>query len=136
MRSHTNAENQGGGASHRKSENQRRFAIFTKGNCMPNFNRVFLMGHLTRDVETRYTPSGTAVGSFAMAVNREWKNQDGEKQKETSFFECTAFGKQAETLAEYVHKGDPLFLEGRLKQDSWDDIQFHKYSICRESIIH
>jgi single-strand DNA-binding protein len=88
---------------------------------MPNLNRCFLMGNLTRDCELRYLPSNAAVVSFGMAINRRWKNQAGESQDETTFVDLEAFGKQAEVLNQYVRKGDPLFIEGRLKLDQWSD---------------
>lgn len=88
---------------------------------MPNFNKVILAGHLTRDWEMRYAKSGSAVGSNAIAVNRKWKNEDGDQQEEVSFFNVTAFGKSAETLDEYTKQGDPILVDGRLKQDTWKD---------------
>lgn len=90
---------------------------------MASFNKTILMGHTTRDVELRFTPKGAAVGEFAIAVNHTWTNEAGERKEEVSFFNCVVFGKQAETLAQYVKKGDPLFLEGRLKQETWEDKQ-------------
>jgi len=88
---------------------------------MPGFNKVFLMGHLTRDIELRYTGSGTAVGSFGLEVNRTWTGKDGKKGEETTFVDMTAWGKQAETMGQYLHKGSAVFVEGRLKLDQWDD---------------
>ena len=88
---------------------------------MPSFNKVMLMGNLTRDPEVRYTPKGTAVASVDIAVNRVWSTETGEKKEEVTFVSCTAWGKQAETLGQYVSKGKPLFIEGRLKLDQWDD---------------
>ena len=87
---------------------------------MPNLNKVFLMGNLTRDPELRFTPSGTAVGNFGIATNRRFKNSSGELQEEATFVDVDVFGRQAEVLNEYVHKGDPLFIEGRLKLDEWE----------------
>ena len=88
---------------------------------MPFYNKVILMGHLTRDVETKGLQGGSTVGNFGMAVNRKWKDAKGNAKDETLFVDITAWGKQAETLANYVHKGDPLFVEGRLKLDQWQD---------------
>ena len=82
-----------------------------------------LIGNTTRDVELRYTPSGAAVASFGMAMNRKWKTESGEEKDEVCFVDCTAFGKSAETLSKYVKKGNPLYVEGRLKLDQWDDKQ-------------
>ena len=81
------------------------------------------MGNLTRDVEMTYTPKGAAVGKLSLAINRNWTTEDGEKREEATFVDVTYFGKSAETLAQYVHKGDPLYVEGRLKLDQWDDKQ-------------
>ena len=86
---------------------------------MANFNRVVLMGNLTRDPELRYTPNGSAVASFAIAVNRRYK-VDNEKREETSFFDIVFFGKSAEIIAEYMKKGRPILVEGRLQQRRWE----------------
>lgn len=86
-----------------------------------NFNKVILIGRLTRDVELRYLPKGTAVAKLGFAVNRRWTNEVGEKREEVTFVDVDAFGKQAETLSQYVKKGDALLCEGRLRQESWDD---------------
>ena len=87
---------------------------------MANLNKVFLMGNLTRDPELRYTPSGTAVCDFGLAVNRRWRGQDGEQRDETCFVDITAWARQAEVISEYCRKGRPLFVEGRLRLDSWE----------------
>jgi single-strand DNA-binding protein len=86
---------------------------------MANFNKVMLLGNLTRDPELRYLPSQTAVVEFGLAINRKYKGQDGSVKEETCFVDCQAFGKPAETLNKYCRKGNPLFIEGRLKFDSW-----------------
>lgn len=86
---------------------------------MPNLNKVFLMGNLTRDPEMRYTPSNTAVVDFGLAVNRTWRNQQGEQQEETTFVDCTAFARTAEVINQYLQKGRPLFIEGRLRLERW-----------------
>lgn len=88
---------------------------------MPSFNRVTLIGNLTRDPETRDLPSGTTLCDFGLATTRHYKTAGGEDREETCFIDCTAFGKQAEVLSQYVTKGRPLFVEGRLKYDQWDD---------------
>ena len=84
-----------------------------------NVNKVFLGGNITRDPQLSYLPSQTAVVDFGMAVNRKWQSKDGEKKEEVCFIDLQVFGKSAETLNKYVSKGDPLFIEGRLKFDSW-----------------
>ena len=90
---------------------------------MANFNKVILAGNLTRDPELRYTPKGTAIAKFGMAINRTWRTDTGETKEEVTFVDLDAFGKQAETLAQYMKKGSPLLVEGRLKLDQWDDKQ-------------
>lgn len=86
---------------------------------MANFNKVILVGNLTRDIEIRYTQGGLAVGKMGMAINRKYKQ--GEEAKETTcFVDLTAFGRQAEVLNEYVSKGSPLFVEGRLEYSTWE----------------
>ena len=90
---------------------------------MPDFNKVFLMGHLTRDPEIRHTQSGTAICSFGMAINRKWKGKDDRDGEEVCFVDLTAWGKTGEVINEYCHKGSPLFVEGRLKLDQWEDKQ-------------
>lgn len=88
---------------------------------MSSYNRVILMGNLTRDPELRYTPSGTAVAEFGLAVNdRRKNNQTGEWVEDTQFIDITMWARQAEIAAEYLAKGSPVFLEGRLKFDSWE----------------
>lgn len=87
---------------------------------MANFNRVFLMGNLTRDPELRYTPSGTAVTNLRIAVNRRYKTQAGEIKEETAFITVVTWGKQAETCTQFLSKGRPIFVEGRLQMRSWE----------------
>ncbi|MBC7835196.1 MAG: single-stranded DNA-binding protein [Phycisphaerales bacterium] len=86
-----------------------------------SYNKVILMGNLTRDLELRYTPNNTAVANFGVAVNREWKSPDGQKNEEVTFVDCEAWGKQAEIMSQYLSKGRKVFLEGRLKLDTWKD---------------
>ena len=95
---------------------------------MPNFNKVYLMGNLTRDPEMRTTPTGTSVCQFGMAVNRIYNNSNGERQEETTFVDIEAWGRQAETISKYVNKGNPLFVEGRLKLDTWENNEGEKRS--------
>lgn len=90
---------------------------------MANVNIVILAGNLTRDVELRYSPKGTPVASFGVAVNRKWKDDAGELKEEVSFFDCVAWGRTAETIAQYFKKGGSILVQGRLKQESWDDKQ-------------
>ena len=87
---------------------------------MASLNKVFLMGNLTRDPELRYTPSGTAVATFTVAVNRVYKLPSGEKKEEVSFIRIVAWARQAETCGEFLQKGSPVFVEGRLQSRSWD----------------
>jgi len=82
---------------------------------MANYNKVMLMGNLTRDPQLSYTPNQTAVVDFALAVNRRWTGQDGSQREETCFVDCTAFGRPAENINKYLSKGRPVFVEGRLK---------------------
>ena len=88
---------------------------------MANFNKVYLIGNLTRDPELRVTPKGTAICQFGLAVNRQFKDESGALRDETTFVDIEAWGKQGETIAKYCTKGRPLFVEGRLKFDQWED---------------
>jgi single-strand DNA-binding protein len=90
---------------------------------MSSLNKVFLMGNLTRDPDVRYTPSGTAVCAIGLAVNRRFTTQGGEDREEVCFVDIEVFGRQAETCGEYLRKGAPILLEGRLRLDQWDDRQ-------------
>lgn len=85
------------------------------------FNKVILMGNLTRDVETRTTASGQTVSNFSLAVSRSWRGQDGQQQEQTSFINCVAWGKTGEIIAQYVSKGQSLLVSGRLDQRSYED---------------
>ncbi|HLU37889.1 MAG TPA: single-stranded DNA-binding protein [Planctomycetota bacterium] len=95
---------------------------------MANFNKVILLGNLTRDVELRYSQGGLAIAKLGMAINRRTTGQDGEAKETTCFVDLTAFGKQAEVLNQYVGKGSPLFVEGRLEYSTWDDQEGQKRS--------
>jgi len=86
---------------------------------MASFNKVLLMGNLTRDPQLSYTPSQTAVVDFGVATNRKWTAQDGGQRDETCFVDCRAFGRMAENINKFFSKGKPIFLEGRLTYDSW-----------------
>ncbi|MFC1738524.1 single-stranded DNA-binding protein [Planctomycetota bacterium] len=86
---------------------------------MANFNKVLLMGNLTRDPQLSYLPSQTAVVEFGLATNRKWTGQDGTAREETCFVDCRAFGKMAENINKYLNKGRPVFIEGRLTFDTW-----------------
>ena len=90
---------------------------------MASYNKVMLLGNLTRDPEVKYTPKGTAVTELGLAVNRTYTTDGGEKREETTFVDITMWGRQAEIAGEYHKKGRPLFVEGRLQLDTWDDKQ-------------
>lgn len=87
---------------------------------MANLNMVLLIGNLTRDPELRYIPSGTAVANFGLATNRIYNTQDGERKEEVCFVEIVVWSKTAENCANYLSKGSPVFIEGRLQFDSWE----------------
>src|SRR5947207_6773712 len=88
---------------------------------MPNLNKVMLIGNLTRDPEIKYTPKGTAIADIGLAVNRNYTTESGEKREEVTFIDVTLWGRVAEIVGEYCKKGRPLFVEGRLQLDQWDD---------------
>ena len=88
---------------------------------MATLNKVMIIGNLTRDPELRHTGKGTAVAEIGIAINRVWKDESGQKQEETTFVEVTLWGRQAEVAAEYLTKGRPVYIEGRLQTDTWDD---------------
>lgn len=88
---------------------------------MPNLNKVQLMGNITRDPEVRYTPKGTAVTDISLAINRNYTGDDGQRHEETTFVDITFWGRQAEVIGEYMKKGRPLYVEGRLQLDTWED---------------
>ncbi|HEY0369726.1 MAG TPA: single-stranded DNA-binding protein [Chthoniobacterales bacterium] len=90
---------------------------------MASFNKVILIGNLTRDPEVRYTPKGTAVAEIGLAVNRVYTTDSGEKREEATFVDVTLWGRTAEIAGEYLKKGRPVFIEGRLQLDTWDDKQ-------------
>lgn len=86
-----------------------------------SFNKVILMGNLTRDVEVKTTSGNSTVGLIGIAVNRSYKTQAGERREETTFVDCEAWGRTAEVMAQYLFKGSRVLIEGRLKMDQWDD---------------
>jgi len=88
-----------------------------------NLNRVFLAGNLTRNVEVRFTPKGTPVADLGLAVNRVYSTEDGQKKEDVTFLDVTLWGRQAEVAGQYLKKGRPVFIEGRLQLDTWDDKQ-------------
>jgi len=88
---------------------------------MANFNKVLLMGNLTKDPELRYTPQGAAVVNLRLAVNRRFRNKNQELKEEVCFITVVVWNKQAETCNQYLHKGSPCFVEGRLQSRSWED---------------
>src|SRR3989440_11979423 len=93
---------------------------------MANFNKVILAGNLTRDPELRYTPKGTAIAKIGLAINRTWKNEAGETKEEVTFVDVDAFGRQAEVIGQYMKKGRPFLVEGRLRLDQWEDKNTHQ----------
>lgn len=98
---------------------------------MPNLNRVFLMGNLTRDPELRYLPSNRPTASVGLATNRTWYDENKEKKSETTYIDCDAHDKTAETIYKYLKKGSPAYFEGRLKFDTWQDEEGNKQSKLR-----
>ena len=90
---------------------------------MANYNKVILIGNLTRDPELRYSSKGTAVAKLSVAVNRSWKTETGEQREEATFVDVDAFGRQAEIIGQYFRKGRPIMIEGRLRLETWEDKQ-------------
>jgi single-strand DNA-binding protein len=90
---------------------------------MASYNKVLLMGNLTRDPQLKYLPNQTAVVEFGVACNRKYKTQSGEQREEVTFVDCSAFARTAEVINQYFTKGKPIFIEGRLKFDQWEDKQ-------------
>ncbi len=88
---------------------------------MASFNKVILMGNLTRDPELKYTPKGTAIAKIGLAVNRVWRTDTGEQREEVTFVDVDIFGRTAENVGQYMRKGRPILVEGRLKLDQWED---------------
>jgi len=88
-----------------------------------NYNRVLLMGNITRDIELKYTQTNQAVATVGLAVNRKYKGADGQLKEDVTFVDCDAWGKTAEMISQYFAKGRPIFIEGRLRLDTWKDKQ-------------
>ncbi len=95
---------------------------------MANYNKIILVGNLTRDPQLSFLPSQTPVVEIGLAVNRRWRSKEGEQREETCFIDCRAYGKQAETINQYMKKGRPLLVEGRLQLDSWQSQDGQKRS--------
>jgi single-strand DNA-binding protein len=98
---------------------------------MANLNKVFLIGRLTRDPELRYTPQGTAVVGFRLAISRSWTTPTGESKEDTCFVDVNMFGRRAEVISQYFSKGDPIFVEGRLQYRQWESKEGQKMSAHR-----
>ena len=88
---------------------------------MPSYNKVLLMGNLTRDPQLKQTPNNMSVAEIGLACNRKFKSKEGEMREEVTYVDCEAWGRTAETMAKYLSKGKPVFVEGRLKLDQWQD---------------
>jgi len=104
---------------------------------MASYNQVILIGNLTKDVELKYTSGGAAVCNFGLAVNRAYTDADGEKQEEVTFIDIVCWNKLAEVCAQYLHKGSPAFVEGRLQQKSWeteDGSKRYRHEIVAKSV--
>lgn len=101
---------------------------------MRGFSKAIITGNITRDPETRTTAAGTSVCSFSVAVNRRYTS-NGEQREEVSYFNCSAWGRTGETIQQYVHKGDPILVSGRLRQDRWDDKDTGKVRSSVEIVV-
>jgi len=101
---------------------------------MANFNKVILAGNLTRDPQLSYTPSQTAVCEFGMAVNRRYKGSDGQQREDTCFVDCQAWGRTGEVINQYLSKGRPILVEGRLTYDAWEGKDGQKRSRIRVTV--
>ncbi|MBM4113562.1 MAG: single-stranded DNA-binding protein, partial [Phycisphaerae bacterium] len=98
---------------------------------MANFNKVILIGNLTRDVEVRAIAGGQSVSKFGLAVNRKFRTKDNEEREEVTFVDCEAWGRTGEVMSQYLRKGSPVFIEGRLRLDQWEDKEGQKRSQLR-----
>lgn len=87
---------------------------------MAGYNKILMMGNLTDEPDLKYTPGGTGIATFTVAVNRKWKGNDGEVKEEVDFIDCKAFGNVAETISNHLGKGEPIFVEGRLTIERWE----------------
>ncbi|MBV8781906.1 MAG: single-stranded DNA-binding protein [Phycisphaerae bacterium] len=88
---------------------------------MPSFNQITIIGHLARDPELKFLQNQTAVCSFSVATNHKWKTSSGEEREDVTFIDCTAWGKRGEVINQYLKKGNPIFIAGRLRQETWED---------------
>ena len=95
---------------------------------MASYNRIVLMGNITRDPQLSYTPANTAICKFGLATNRKWKDRDGNMQEDVCFVDCTLFGRGGETFNQYMSKGRPVLVEGRLQLDQWSTPEGEKRS--------
>ncbi len=105
---------------------------------MLNLNRAQVLGNLTRDIEMRYTPNGQAVANFTVATNRRWKNQDGSNGESTEYHDIVVWGKQAENVSQFLKKGQPVFVEGRLQTRNWegqDGVKRYRTEIIADNVI-
>lgn len=105
---------------------------------MLNLNRAQILGNMTKDIEMRYTPNGQAVANFAVATNRRWSNQDGTKGESTEYHDVVVWGKTAENISQFLKKGQPVFVEGRLQTRSWegqDGVKRYKTEIVADNVI-
>jgi single-strand DNA-binding protein len=100
----------------------------TEATAMASYNKVLLMGNLTRDIELKYTPTNQPVATFGLAMNRRYRTKEGDDREETTFVDCDAWGRTAEVMNQYLAKGKPVFIEGRLKLDQWENQQGEKRS--------
>jgi single-strand DNA-binding protein len=102
---------------------------------MASVNKVFMIGNVTRSIELTYLPSQTAVANFGLATNRRWKDAGGQQREEVCFIDCQAFAKGAEVIKKYVSKGDPLYVQGRLKFNTWekDGVRHSKHILIIEA---
>ena len=98
---------------------------------MPSYNKVLLMGNLTRDVQLKSLPSGQPVAEIGIAINRKYKTKDGQDREEVTYVDCECWGPRAEVINKYFSKGKPIFIEGRLKLDSWEEKDGQKRSKMR-----
>jgi len=95
---------------------------------MASFNKVILMGNLVADPEVRVTPGGMSICKFTLAVNRQFTTKEGEQREEVAYVDVDAFGRSAEVISKYLNKGNPILVEGRLRQDKWENQQGEKRS--------
>lgn len=96
---------------------------------MPNYQKTTIIGHLGKDPEIRYLPSGESVANFSVAVTETWKSKDGDKKETTTWYRCSAFGKLADVCGQYLKKGNPVFCDGKMQSRKWED----KEGVERES---